>query len=288
MRSLSHHAEGDPLAPATIFFVAVPPVRNMFVAIRHDPLSSIIGWALCSLRFDQCCQDAWNASVSFVSKITGIPSKQIEAKYKEACHTMRHSLFGADDAPAEDEMDLHINPVEETDENSDPCFDFLSSLKADAEMMQQEADEGDIFKKVVEEPLDKESDKVADTDLDFQFDQMPDAAQLRQIFQGDEEHDHDAGSKQADADKAENKDGNSGNHLPQTLKEALKCRGDLFNALWRYCLKLRCAAGGIDRMFIPNPKNLRRQSRKLNWYQRQACNYMRVLCLHRLPILQQI
>ena len=63
----------------------------------------------------------------------------------------------------------------------------------------------------------------------------------------------------------------AGNHLPTTLREALKLKGCLFTNLVRLAIKLRNAHGGMDVGFLPNAMNCRKASKGLNWYQQLVC-----------------
>ena len=41
----------------------------------------------------------------------------------------------------------------------------------------------------------------------------------------------------------------------------------VFNRLWRLLMWLRHWGGGADRLWLPNPRNFRRASSKLSWFQ---------------------
>ena len=58
-----------------------------------------------------------------------------------------------------------------------------------------------------------------------------------------------------------------GDHLPDTLTEALQLPGDLYNSLFRFAVRLRNSKGGADLGFLKNAKNCRRASRGFNWFQ---------------------
>ena len=56
--------------------------------------------------------------------------------------------------------------------------------------------------------------------------------------------------------------------LPSTLQEALLYGGgDMFNSLFRLCVRLRSDKGGCDTRWLPNARGARRTSKTLNWHQ---------------------
>ena len=61
--------------------------------------------------------------------------------------------------------------------------------------------------------------------------------------------------------------------LPSTLKEAMDAGGCRFNALFRLSVKLRSSKGGCDVPWVPNARNARRSSKKLNWHQHLGMNW---------------
>ena len=59
--------------------------------------------------------------------------------------------------------------------------------------------------------------------------------------------------------------------LPRTLLEAMSGTACRWNSMFRLAVRLRSAKGGIDTRWIPNARNVRRTSTKLNWYQCLCC-----------------
>ena len=64
-----------------------------------------------------------------------------------------------------------------------------------------------------------------------------------------------------------------GEFMPWTLKECLDLTGCPFNAIFRFCVRLRSSRGGIDTSWIPNARRVRRASSKLNWHQLLGPNW---------------
>ena len=95
-----------------------------------------------------------------------------------------------------------------------------------------------------------------------EFEEIPDGPQLRHIMESGNPEEPFGCERQSPNRKKSGED-----QIPTTLREALRMDGCMFNALFRLALKLRSLKGGMDSGFLPNPKNARRASSGLNWYQ---------------------
>lgn len=187
------------------------------------------------------------------SRVSGHAEEKIEQMYREACSDDGGLMF-AEEPPAEDEV---LNP-DSTDnvgegQGSEGGGDqggegeveqLLSTIHAEADWARKtEAEEQDSVNEMIEESKA----------LELEFGKMPNKEEMLGML-----------DEPADPEKPEIA---SMNKLPSSLLEAVHEPGDLFNALFRLSLRLRSGPGGCDRSFVPNPKNARKASRKLNWYQ---------------------
>ena len=74
----------------------------------------------------------------------------------------------------------------------------------------------------------------------------------------------------AETSKSPRSNGDS-DHLPVTLREAIK-QPDLWNGLFRFCVRLRSTKGGMDTRFLSNARAARKAAKNLNWYQPLGLN----------------
>lgn len=164
-----------------------------------------------------------------------MPAEELESKYRNACED---PSFQHEEEVAEDEAEELSVPQDGGNE----CMNLLSTLKSEAAMSKEadETKEAPPSDAGIEEP---------------QFNNFPDLTEMKELFATDQD------SAAAETRKA---DGS----LPVTLSDALALPGDLFNNLFRLCVRLRTAPGGCDTRFLPNALNARRASPKMNWHQR--------------------
>ena len=118
--------------------------------------------------------------------------------------------------------------------------------------------QNDVSMACEQEPL---PEKMPEKD---EFEEFPDGPQLRHIMES-ENPQEPFGCERQSPNRKHGED-----RVPTTLREALEMDGCMFNALFRLALKLRSLKGGMDSGFLPNPKNARRASNGLNWYQQLA------------------
>ena len=180
------------------------------------------------------------ASLKLVSLISGRPVHHLEAMYNHACENSDPVLFGHEGPPEED-----LEEAKDADEKNQ-CLDLLDALKSENDMFKQVAELEETPAGVPAEEKDQKDPEFAD---------VPGGEELAALCQSNAEHTDDSLKGK----------------LPRTLLEAVGTKACLFNSLWRYLLHLRSTAAGCDRQFIPNPRNLRQASSKLNWHQPLAC-----------------
>ena len=195
----------------------------------------IFAWPYASLsRFRVGCQDGFKSAIGLASKLTDISEEQLELDYRAACG---RGFFGVEEGPADDEIEAD-EPQGESKSNE--CLNLLQSIQAEVHQVQQNDQDAD------DHPSEFQEDKdPADLHLPYQ----EDLATLLTEPQEDAPQKVDSGN------------------LPTTLKDAISRPGDLFNSLFRLAVRLRSVPGGCDSKWIPNPQNLRRASRGLNWHQ---------------------
>ena len=97
---------------------------------------------------------------------------------------------------------------------------------------------------------------------------VPDKDDLQNLFQA---------TLAADDHPADQEQPGEATTSPQNLHHALWCLGpeateiQVFDSLWRLLMYLRYWKGGADLQWISNPRQCRRSSSKLNWYQFLDC-----------------
>ena len=170
-----------------------------------------------------------------MSTISSHDMEDLEQMYRNSCQSGAIGI--GEDELADDEMQLEP----EFGAASNECLNLLQSIQAEAQNVHANADAEEM-----EEEVDA-SQEIPDPDLA----DAPDREKFEKILQPTSEP-----AQQIDT---------AG--LPSTLRDAISRPGDLFNALWRYAVKLRSVPGGCDTGFLPNGQNCRRASRKLNWHQ---------------------
>ena len=192
------------------------------------------------LRFQECCRNALDSSLKFVSKISGVPEEELKNFYKSSCNDPM-SFGGDDELPEEDELNEEDKNQADNANESNECLNFIQALQTEAEAANMHDLKGDNFNAAEEDP---------------EMANMPDREDMEKLV-------GKSSANQIDATAA--------NTLPSTLRDVLACPGDFFNAIFRLAVKLRSAKGAADTGFLPNAQNCRRAARGLNWHQCLGC-----------------
>ena len=183
-------------------------------------------------RFKECCKNGFKAAIGLASKLTDISEEQLEIDYRAACG---RGVFGVEEGPADDEIEAEDQAQEENPSNE--CLNLLESIQGEVHQLQQDSEDAAVEFPEAHHPADA---------------LLPDQEELATLLTEPE---------QSVLQKLD-----PGN-LPTTLRDAISRPGDLFNSLFRLAVRLRSVPGGCDTLWIPNPQNLRRAARGLNWHQ---------------------
>lgn len=168
----------------------------------------------------------------------------MESWYRKACDNedfKQSAHLEAEAIPEEEAEETNPNgPSANNEEQGGNCEDFLKAMAGhnDATL---------VFNDNAPVPQEPVSD----------LQDLPDQEELENLLRG--------------GDGAETEEPIPPAHLrqlPRNLREAMDLPGCMFNALMRLSIYLRCAPGGCDLQFVPNPLNCRKAGRKLSWYQR--------------------
>lgn len=212
------------------------------------------------LRFQKCCENALQGALQLVSFCSGVKESFLENDYRAWCDG--HAGFKAK-MPEEEEDDDQCDELGEEGQlpaSHKPmdCMDVLANLQGETTFMRKalDADEG-------QPSTEPSTEAKASEEVDSYLALLPDSDMLKHLMEL---------ASIAEPFATETFSSPSGNakgkdRLPATLLEAFNLPGDRWNGLFRFAVKLRCTAGACDRMFIQNPMNSRKASRKLNWYQ---------------------
>ena len=201
-------------------------------------------------RFQQCCERAFAASLLLVSRCTGEKPDKLEEMYRKCCGDDVFKLSAdmeADEVMPEEELEQ--DPGKDQQEPPPPqqaCEKFLLDFAGhnDATL---------VFNQNLEEPQPQPESEL---------DGLPDQETLERLME-EKNPEEQFGHECARSPKLSKK----GNALPSSLREAMAMPGCMFNSLMRLSVRLRSAKGGCDVQFLPNAKNCRRASQKLNWFQ---------------------
>lgn len=199
-----------------------------------------------------CCANALKSSLQLVSWASGVSEKVLERSYNRICQD-KPTFFDveADDGfEEEDEVDENLRKHVEADGDNE-CFNLLSDLQRGTVFLEK-GDGKDEFEPETFEHLQEPA--FPEQKL---LDELCDSSKV-----ADEQEDAEIHGKVVPESDVK---------LPCTLLQALNEKGDRWNALFRLCVKLRCAKGGMDHRYIGSGKNARRASARLNWFQLLGC-----------------
>ena len=199
------------------------------------------------LRFQRCCERAYQSSLKLLSILSGMTVEKIDKSYKRHCDSTE-PLTAADLELEEDEMpdhqeDLKVEDPEEESDKANDCMNLLSTVQRETLFTDPE--------------LEKSEDDPMVEPSAFEIQCLMDSKQMQQLIE------NPAGPDPTPAESVSK----GKEYMPSTLGEALELPGDVFNALFRLCCKLRAASGGIDKEWINNGRHVRKASPKLNWHQ---------------------
>ena len=167
---------------------------------------------------------------------SGKPETWIDQTYRKWCED-DEAIAEGEDTVAEDEILWQDGPQQPVHGNE--CSKVLEQVQFESSLVDPEAPEA--------VPHDKE---------ELAFNQVSDQMKLNKLL-----------AKDDDVEEKAEKNVEPKGHLPLSLLEAMQEKGDRFNALWRFVLRLRSGRGGVDLQWLPNPRKARRTSRTLNWHQ---------------------
>ena len=201
-----------------------------------------------AVRFLRCAENAYSSALELVSLASGIKVKALESAYKRWCAESNPVLFEQeedDEFPEEMEED-EMQARDEQEAEGSECMKLLSCLQRET-----------VF---VDPELEISTKEMETRDLEMET--IVEGQELKTLVEKPEVLDPEQPEKMCSPKGHE-----SNERMPCTVKEALAAKGDAFNALFRLAVKLRCAKGGVDTMFVKNARGCRRSSHKLNWYQ---------------------
>ena len=213
----------------------------------------ILSFCLCfadqfwAVRFVRCADNAYSSALELVSFASGIKVKVLESAYKKWCADVNPVLFEQeedDDFPEEMEED-ELQAREEQEAEGSDCMKLLSCLQRET-----------VF---VDPDLEISTKDMEARDLEME--NVVEGQQLKALVEKPEVLEPEQPEKTCSPKGHE-----SHERMPTTVKEALAAKGDTFNALFRLAVRLRCAKGGVDTMFVKNARGCRRSSHKLNWH----------------------
>lgn len=183
------------------------------------------------LRFARCCDSAMQGALKLVALCSDLTEDQILTMYKKACKLDPSNAKGSDELAEDEVPDMEWDD----DKDVDPALDLLEGLQRET---------------VFVDP-DEEDDVVERSQVDDWGD-MPDKDQLDKLLN---EEDDQQPQEQASE------------RMPGSLLEAMQCKGCVWNALFRYVVRLRSSPGGCDVRWVPRAREVRRRSPTLNWHQ---------------------
>lgn len=181
------------------------------------------------------------------SKLSGYSPEHLEALYREACEDDSNFRVSTED----------FFEVEDGDEVPLPettCMDLLDQLRSDATAAGDGLEEGGT-----------QTEAANDTDV-FEQIPIPDSDNIEKLLNLENVIE----PFKAETSKSPRSNGDS-DHLPVTLREAIK-QPDLWNGLFRFCVRLRSTKGGMDTRFLSNARAARKAAKNLNWYQPLGLN----------------
>lgn len=211
------------------------------------------------MRFQKCCQHAYQASIKLVAHLASWTEKCLEDVYKKAVEDGHFGYGGqfcwfepTDQQPEDEEMlEGNIGKGENAVEEN-PAFDLLQQMQAERASLEPAHGDGP------EEPADELCEEKQD------LANCPDQDQICSLLQVKGSADLPFSSEMQTGQK------DGPNMLPSTVAEVFTLQGSLINRLFRLAVKLRASRGGADVGFIKNPQNARRASKDLNWFQCQG------------------
>lgn len=227
-----------------------------------DSLSVSLGSLAPTMRFKKCGSNALESSLVLASFCAGVDSKYLEKAYRNACETGVFAVTPEQEEQAVEEDDEHVDRQNE-------CADFLEALHCETKTLRTPFDEEETNNKAAAGAAEREDD-LADVPDKENVEKVLDASDACQPFRTDV--------------SPNSKDRNDPNYLPKTLQDALRIRGDKWNALLRLCIKLRTGKGGCDTMWIKNHVSARHASRSLNWHQHLDVTSFHFVRLSRLSM----
>ena len=175
--------------------------------------------------------------MKLVALTTEILEKSLENAYRKHCSDTTSDRFMEGDF-AEVDMDEFMEQgsgVDLDEGSNDPAFDIIETVQRETIFVDPEEDDSVLDRAGVVDP---------------ELERMADKEDMMHLLAGEGE--------EADEGKED---------MPSTLLGAMSSKGDVWNSLFRFVVRLRSSSGGCDVRWVPNARHVRRASSKLNWHQ---------------------
>ena len=196
-------------------------------------------------RFQLCCEKGFKAALELAELCSGIESATLERMYRRACEAEGYFTDGVFESAEEDSFEVADGAPE--DSKVDQCMYVLTDVQQAQSFADPEAEcNADLTAEVAEESQN-----------------LPDREDLMSLTSGM------AAQEPFGTEAGKSPPRNSlASYLPDNLTDALSLpKTCVWNALFRFAIRMRHSAGGCDLGFIKNAKNCRRCSKQLNWFQ---------------------
>lgn len=195
-----------------------------------------------ALRFAQCCDKAYCGALQVAALCSGKTEVRIQTMYEQWCNSGGPNVFSDQDTPEEE---MWEQADEDGKDDPNEAHALLAQMQTETPFVDPDG-EADL-PEVPAASRDMAFEKVSDKEVLEGLFASPDAAECE--GPGEPNQQEPPG------------------FLPKTLLHAMGASGDRFNALFRLCIRLRSAPGGIDTRWIPNALKARKTTKKLNWFQ---------------------
>ena len=176
------------------------------------------------------------AAVKLASFCSGLKESVVEASYRRYC-----SQGGFQELHCEEDTD-DIDPDIAEEEKENEAEKLIECLQRET---------------VFIDPEIADENNVPTEDVEVAFEKVTEKEVLEKLLKSAESAESAGTSSEKGHDR-----------LPRTLLEAVSGKGDMFNALWRLAVFLRCGQAGVDAQWINDHRSVRQASLKLNWHQK--------------------
>lgn len=199
------------------------------------------------VRFQLCCEKALESALRLAAFCSKESMESLEATYRKVCES-NGDICDLNTLTLDDD---EVGPGDEDSAGPDLCAELLSQIPVDSSFVADNKKADDSM-----------GNDEATEDVQVDLSNLPDQEQMKTlIFKENVLEPFRMETSRSPNSKVDL------DHLPETLDEALRMKGDTFNSLWRLAVRLRSARGGCDTSFLSNPKSFRKASKGLNWHQ---------------------